>query len=419
MISKYNIIVHNGNYHLIFNQLYTSATVLNDETYSRFLNNKLFQHEKDNLIKQGMIVADDFDETKFYLDKRQAFREQDYLNSIIYRLILTTNCNAKCFYCYEKDLPKNNMSQAIVNALLKNIKQEVKNKKVILEWFGGEPLLQYNLINQICKFIQNIKEENNISFTSHLITNGYLLCKKEIRDTIDLWNLKRVQITLDGLKQTYEKIKCYNVPNAFETVLENIKFLIEKKIHVDIRLNYNKENFQEILKLIDYLSLQFKDSKYINVYAHHIFDEKCTANDDSYIEYDKTIFSKLFDCGFIKNVLGGLKIRMGCQANRRNGGTIMPNGDVYRCSMATSNASFQVGTIFKHFETISYWVDDSLTEKCLMCDMLPLCGGGCTYSKIKNEKFCLVSKKDVEQKLNFLLENFIKDKEGGNYNVEY
>ena len=98
-----------------------------------------------------------------------------------------------------------------------------KNRKVTLDWFGGEPTLGIERIDQISRGLR----EKQIRFTSLMISNGYLFSDELIRRATEIWNLTDIQITLDGTEEIYNRTKAYvNAENnPYHTVLDNICLL--------------------------------------------------------------------------------------------------------------------------------------------------------------------------------------------------
>ena len=95
------------------------------------------------------------------------------------------------------------MNEDTAEAVAKFIIKSYNGKKVSIQWFGGEPLCNISAIDKICTYLT----EHKISYKSTMTTNGYLFDNEVVKKSVDVWNLQSVQITLDGLAETYNKVK--------------------------------------------------------------------------------------------------------------------------------------------------------------------------------------------------------------------
>ena len=86
------------------------------------------------------------------------------------------------------------------------------------------------------------------------------------------WNLKKVQIALDGTEEVYNRIKAYedSSQNAFERVLGNMDTLLETGIRVRVRLNMDSKNAEDICELIDLLGKRYKGKKGFSAYIEKL-----------------------------------------------------------------------------------------------------------------------------------------------------
>ena len=128
------------------------------------------------------------------------------------------------------------------------------------------------MIDQICTELNG----QGVPFRSEMTTNGYLFDADMVQRAKDLWQLRRVQITLDGTEQTYNRVKdyVYQGVNAFERVLQNIAMLTAAGIHVSIRLNVDKHNIGEMAELVELLHQHFGTNEHLTVYSHELFGER-------------------------------------------------------------------------------------------------------------------------------------------------
>ena len=102
-------------------------------------------------------------------------------------LLPTLSCNFACRYCFEKGSPTNRMSDDVSNRVLKLVEKQARyHLRTDLSWFGGEPLLEKDLIANIHPKICSIVLSSGSEFTSSITTNGYLLDKEAVILLCDL-----------------------------------------------------------------------------------------------------------------------------------------------------------------------------------------------------------------------------------------
>ena len=178
-LSKYNIISQISPTTIgCFNSLRSSYCELNIQEALVFMDLNKFDLDDiliEKLKKLGMVV--DFDEQEYL----KSFTILSYAlrDSIVHLTIATTlACNFNCPYCFEKHCNDNNkMSIETQNKLIefiKNLLIKSEKKQLKIVWFGGEPLLAIDIIENISKQIIPFCDENNIIYNSDIITNGYL-----------------------------------------------------------------------------------------------------------------------------------------------------------------------------------------------------------------------------------------------------
>lgn len=228
-------------------------------------NNKLSE-----FITKGYVVPQSLDETKRVSQLREIILKH-YENKKIYNsynILPTTICNARCFYCFENGFEQLNMSEDTADKLVEFISSHRGNRKIRLNWFGGEPTLGIRRIDQICGQLQR----KGIEYESHMVSNAYLFNEDLVKHAKTNWNLVGVQVTLDGTADIYNKTKAYvyKDSNPFERVLHNIELLLDEKIVVVIRLNLGDHNEDDLDVLIDELVQRFEGRDNLTVYIRQL-----------------------------------------------------------------------------------------------------------------------------------------------------
>ena len=171
------------------------------------------------LIEQWFLVPQSHDDRLLSRQIRDIARmlekESDAITS--YTILTTTDCNARCFYCYEMGRPRVPMNKDTALKTADYIISHCKGEKIILQWLGGEPLYNKPVITLICKRLKDA----GIEFTSTMASNGYLFDEDTVKEAKEEWLLTKVQITLDGTEKIYNRSKAYiyNNVNAFRTVI--------------------------------------------------------------------------------------------------------------------------------------------------------------------------------------------------------
>lgn len=254
-----------------------------------------------------------------------------------YTIMTTTDCNARCFYCYEKGRARMPMSKETAERTADYIINHCQDKKVTLRWFGGEPLYNKPVITLICKKLKDF----GIDYHSTMVSNGYLFDDDTIKEAKEEWLLQKVQITLDGTEKTYNRSKAYIYKgvNAYQRVISNIHRLQDTDIQVSIRLNIDMHNAVNLSELADELHKEFSNPEGISVYLHALFEEvqgsKAIHNDDKRkFVFDQiyNIETQLKDYGFTRSIRLNRQVKINrCMADNAHSILIVPNGHIGKC----------------------------------------------------------------------------------------
>ena len=209
---------------------------------------------REALRERWFLVPADLDEHALVKDVRQTLRLMDPPPTRLekYTVFTTTACNARCFYCYEQKWGPRTMSLETADRVADYMIAHSAGGSFQIVWFGGEPLVNMRVIERISQRLT----EAGADFWSSMVTNAYLFDPEVIARAVSFWRLRQINVTLDGVGETYDRIKAFKgvESGAFERVTENIRRLSEAGVRVTIRMNYDLHNLEEIHRLTDWLA---------------------------------------------------------------------------------------------------------------------------------------------------------------------
>ena len=251
---------------LLYSTLSTSIITLENEIYNEIFKQNSFENKEicETLCEMGFLFEG---ELNAQANKLQEIRQSivDAGNGITsITLAPTMDCNARCYYCFEHGAQQGKMTMETAEAVADFLIKNCVEKDLTLAWFGGEPLMAVDIID----YINGRLVDANIKIDASITTNGILISDEIIAKFKD-WSVSRVQITLDGLGEKYNKIKNYILPlkNPFETIIDNIKRTIASGITVHLRVNYKSTDYDSVKETLDYLHNEFGDNDKLYLYG--------------------------------------------------------------------------------------------------------------------------------------------------------
>lgn len=373
---------------LVYNFLTGELILLSDEEYNLFINEIDPKSElAKELLKKWFIVPNAHNDSLLARQVRTLLSSVFYNNTDapmrIFTILPTTDCNARCFYCFELGRSRKDMDVKTANDVADYIIRASRGIKVRLRWFGGEPLYNVEAIDIICKRLK----ENGTEYTSEVISNGYLFDDENVQKAKELWNVTDLQITLDGTEEIYNRCKAFiyrDGRSAFKVVTDNIERILKAGIIVKIRMNMDAHNEEDLYKLTDYLHDRFGEYKNFFYYVHLLFEDTGKIQmERSDLERHMMIQKYFAFEDYIRNKQSYFPIRTvkmlmqyhQCMADDPTTTTIMPDGNLGKC---------------EHFSDTDFWgsiyndkVDQNVIEdfrrvkylgkQCDDCPLHPMC----------------------------------------------
>ena len=254
---------------LLYNVMTRAVALLTPEEALRMTDNPASVPE---LVAKWFAVPQSHDDRKLAREVRAVGKMLEKMPRGItnYTILPTTDCNARCFYCYEKGRRRISMKEETARKVVGFILKNNPAEEVKLRWFGGEPLYNKGVISIICNGLRDA----GIEYRSSMVSNGYLFDDVTVAEALDLWNLKKIQITLDGTEEVYNRTKAFicQEGSPYLRVLDNIHRLLDAGVKVNIRLNIDRHNADDLLVLADVLTNEFGGKELFHVYSHPLFE---------------------------------------------------------------------------------------------------------------------------------------------------
>jgi uncharacterized protein len=184
------------------------------------------------------------------------------LNSTQLAIEVIQSCNLNCTYCiygelYENKFRKHKLEFEKTKKILEFLfpiwkKEDVLNRSIRINYYGGEPLLEFGLIKDITEFIKENQSKifKNITFTFGLTTNGTLLNKEKIEYFIA--NKFVIAVSIDGNRYNNSYRVTHTGRNIFDKLIENIEMIknlngeyFDRYVHF-LSVLHNRNSLSEI-----------------------------------------------------------------------------------------------------------------------------------------------------------------------------
>jgi uncharacterized protein len=179
----------------------------------------------------------------------------EYFNKELELIVMPTeDCIFRCDYCYEHfDIGR--MKPETVSAMKKLIYSRINEiDHLTVQWFGGEPLMAYDIMVDTMKYIQELRNSMSPapSLRSNVTTNGYLLDQKKLIELVG-FGVNAFQISLDGDKEEHDKLrKMIDGEGTFDVIWSNLLRAHDTDLDFTItqRLHVNKDNEESMKSLL-------------------------------------------------------------------------------------------------------------------------------------------------------------------------
>ncbi|MGJ0848013.1 uncharacterized protein SAMN02745784_03023 [Tissierella praeacuta DSM 18095] len=350
-------------------------------------------NEIDELVKEGLLFSEGIDISNF------KYNEENIVKAMC--LHVAHDCNLKCNYCFasqgdfkgERSLMSLEVGKKALDYL---VKHSGTRRNLEVDFFGGEPLMNFNLVKELVQYGRSLEQEYNKNFRFTITTNGVLLDDEKI-DYINE-NMSNVVLSLDGRKEVNDNMrKTISGEGSYDIILPKFKKMVEKRGDKDyyIRGTFTSNNIDFSKDALDFYNNGFKKISIEPVVTSEEMDyalreEHLQLVLDEYEKFSKEYINiKKMDKDFyffhfmidLKQGPCIIKRAVGCGAGSEYM-AVTPEGDLYPCHQFVGEEGFKLGTVFDGVENTSLREKFKKAnvynkEECRECWARFYCSGGC------------------------------------------
>ncbi len=374
------------------------------------------------LEKEGMLYTeDDYQEVLPLMDKR---------NTVVKALCLHVahDCNLKCQYCFaeegeyhgKRELMSLEVGKKALDFLIKN---SGSRRNLEVDFFGGEPLMNFEVIKELVAYGRELEKQYDKKFRFTITTNGILLDEQK-QDFINK-HMHNLVLSLDGRKEINDKMRPrVGGQGSYDVIVPKFQNVAQSRNQTDyyIRGTFTKYNLDFSKDVIHIADLGFKQISVEPVVAEKEMPYAITEQDlpQIFLEYEK-LAKELYerkkagnDFNFFHfniDLTGGpcvMKRLAGCGSGTEYL-AVTPSGELYPCHQFVGLPEFKMGTVE---EGVTNTVQRDIFSKCNVyakedcknCWAKFYCSGGCAANAYEQngdilkpyEIGCAMQKKRIE-----------------------
>ncbi len=354
-----------------------------------------------SLKEEGILYAED---PYAYIAKTRPNRD-----SVVKAMCLHVahDCNLRCKYCFAEtgsyEGPRGLMSLEVgKQAIDYLIKASGHRKNLEIDFFGGEPLLNFEVVKGIVEYARSIEKACGKNFRFTITTNGILLdeAKKEYINK----EMGNIVLSIDGRKCVNDAMRIrVDGTGSYDAIVPRFQDMAESRNQDNyyVRGTFTRKNLdfkEDVLHLAD---LGFKQISVEPVVASADTDYMFREEDLPvlYQQYEELaaeyVKRKREGNGFqffhfVVDLTGGpciLKRLSGCGAGHEYV-AVSPDGDIYPCHQFVGNDEMKLGNVKEQGlkqEISNMFRDSNIYTKpaCQNCFAKFYCSGGCPANAVQ------------------------------------
>lgn len=377
--------------------------------------NEDFSDHMEALVRQVKEVLEDVEQLKkegalFTPDIYEEYINEFKQRSTVVKALclhIAHDCNLACQYCFAEEgeykggraLMSYEVGKQALDFLIAN---SGSRKNLEVDFFGGEPLMNFQVVKDLVKYGREQEVLHNKKFRFTLTTNGILL-NDEVMEFANR-EMSNVVLSIDGRKEVNDKVRpSRNGKGSYDLIVPKFKKLAESRNQTNYYVrgtftHYNLDFSEDVKHLADlgFQQISVEPVVALPEDAYAITKEDLPALFAEYDRVAKLILERKKEgrefnfFHFMIDMTGGP-----CVAKRLSGcgsGTeylaVTPWGDLYPCHQFVGIPEFLMGNVFEGIKELDLREEFKhcnvySKEKCRNCFSKFYCSGGCAANAYK------------------------------------
>ncbi len=316
-------------------------------------------------------------------------------------LHIAHTCNLNCSYCFasqgkyqgERAVMSFEVGKRALDFLVEN---SGTRRNLEVDFFGGEPLMNFQVVKDLVKYARSIEKQHNKNFRFTLTTNGVLIDD----DVIDFCNkeMSNVVLSLDGRKEVHDRFRVdYNNKGSFDKIVPRFKKLVEKRENKNYYMrgtftHHNPDFLEDIKTMLDlgFTELSMEPVVTKKGDASELTEEDLPIVLSQYEDLAKLMLEKDKEgkpftfYHYMIDLTDGpciYKRISGCGSGTEYM-AVTPWGDLYPCHQFVGDEKFKLGDIYNgvdNKEIVNEFLSCNVyaRKECKDCWAKLYCSGGC------------------------------------------
>ncbi|NLP46194.1 MAG: thioether cross-link-forming SCIFF peptide maturase [Epulopiscium sp.] len=397
--------VYSGAVHVVDDLVYNLIELFEKKSKEEIIEQYKEQYDEKDIIqalKEIQTLKDE--ELLFTEDPYEAFLPQfQKRNPVVKALCLHVahDCNLRCKYCFAEEGEyhgkRSLMSEEVGKKAIDFLIAHSGNRRNLeVDFFGGEPLMNFEVVKKVVSYARSIEKEYNKNFRFTITTNGILLDEEKEKYINE--NMYNVVLSIDGRKEVNDRVRyTMNKKGSYDIIVPKFQSLAESRNQKEYYVRgtftrYNLDFAKDVLHLAD---LGFKQVSVEPVVApkeaeYALQEEDLPILFKQYEELAKELIKRKKEGQGFNFFHFMIDLSQGpCVAKRLAGCgsgseylAVTPEGDLYPCHQFVGLSDFLMGNVEEGIKNLAIQKEFQqcnvyAKEECKNCWAKFYCSGGC------------------------------------------